>query len=203
MKRTRKITTAPLIDTAAPAAVEVPAPTPGRLHRTVPVRLLTAAGLAATVTFTVPVLARPASAAAAHQQHTMSTTGVYGIGQYTQAGTGYTLQAYAHDTKSDGYCAEVWLDFRTDPREHHGPLMTYACGTGVAGWGTTRHANSPKHKIKSFRMAVCRAKKPWVRYSKSNQVSRPVGCKEWNNSRAAGWAVVAWKANDAKITSVR
>ncbi|MFI1379625.1 hypothetical protein [Embleya sp. NPDC020886] len=29
------------------------------------------------------------------------------------------------------------LDFTTDPHEHHGPLMTYACGTGVDGWGDT------------------------------------------------------------------
>lgn len=159
-------------------------------------------GLAATAAFSVPALAPPASATAAHQQHTMSATGVYGIGQYTQSGTGYTLQAYAHDTKADGYCAEVWLDFTTDPHEHHGPLMTYACGTGVDGWGATRHANSPSHKIKSFRMAVCRAKKPAVRYPSGNQVSRPVDCKEWNNSQPVGWAAVAWKANDAKITSV-
>jgi hypothetical protein len=133
----------------------------------------------------------------------MSTTGVYGIGHYTQSGTGYTLQAYVHDTKSDGYCAEVWLDFTTDPHEHHGALMTYACGTGVDGWGATRYATSKSHRIKSFRMAVCRAKNPSVRYSKSNQVSRPVGCKEWNSSRAAGWAVLAWQANDLKITAAR
>lgn len=156
----------------------------------------------------VPVLAPPASAAAdlpaaAHQQHAMSTTGAYGIGQYTQGGTGYTLRAYVHDTKKDGYCAEVWLDFTTDPHEHHGPLMTYVCGAGADGWGATRHANSPGHEIKSFRMAVCRAKRPAVRYPGGNQVSRPVGCREWNNSRAAGWAVVAWKANDDKITAAR
>jgi hypothetical protein len=158
--------------------------------------------LAAAAALSVPTLTLSASAAAAHQQHAMSATGAYGIGQYTQSGTGYTLQAYAHDTKADGYCAEVWLDFTTDPHEHHGPLMTYACGTGVDGWGATRHATSTSHRIKSFRMAVCRAKKPYVRYSSGNTVSRPVNCKEWNNSQPAGWAVVAWRANDAKITSV-
>ncbi|WP_019634671.1 hypothetical protein [Actinomadura atramentaria] len=157
-------------------------------------------GAAAALVVTPP--ASSALASAPRQQHTMSATGVYGIGLYAQQGTGYTLQAYVHDTKSDGYCAEVWLDFTTDPHEHHGPLMTYACGTGVDGWGSTRHAVSSKHKIKSFRMAICRAKKPWVRYSKKNQVSRPVNCKEWNNRNAKGWAVLAWQANDAKITSV-
>lgn len=162
-----------------------------------------ATGLTATATLAIPILAQPASAAATHQQHAMSATGVYGIGQYTQGGTGYTLQAYVHDTRKDGYCAEVWQDFTTDPHEHHGPLMTYVCGAGADGWGATRHANSPDHKIKSFRMAVCRAKKPAVRYSSSNQVSRPVGCKEWNNSQAAGWAVEAWKANVDKITPAR
>ncbi|GAA3820360.1 hypothetical protein [Streptomyces chiangmaiensis] len=161
-----------------------------------------AAGLTAATALIISTIAPSASAAASHQQHTMSTTGVYGIGQYTQSGTGYTLQAYVHDTVADGYCAEVWLDFTTDPHEHHGPLMTYACGKNVDGWGATRHANSPNHRIKSFRMAVCRAHKPWARYPSQNQISRPVGCKEWNNSNAAGWAVLAWKANDAKITSV-
>ncbi|WP_255953540.1 hypothetical protein [Streptomyces odontomachi] len=157
-----------------------------------------AAGLAATAAFSVSVLTTPASAAT-HQQHTLSTTGAYGIGQYTQSGTGYTLQAYVHDTKSDGYCAEVWQDFTTDPHEHHGPLLTYACGTGVDGWGATRHANSPSHKIKSFRMAVCRAKKPALRHKSS--VSKPVSCKYWNSSGVA-WAVTAWQADGYKITSV-
>jgi hypothetical protein len=138
-----------------------------------------------------------------HQQHTMSIPGAYGIGQYTQRGSGYDLQAYVHDTKRDGLCAEVWLDFTTDPHQHHGPLMTYACGKGVDGWGATRHANSSRHQIKSFRMAICRARKPSVRYSSANQVSRPLGCREWNNHNAAGWAVLAWRANDAKITRVR
>jgi hypothetical protein len=59
----------------------------------------------------VIVLAVPALATPAHQQHTMSGRGVYGIGQYTQRGSGYNLQAYVHDTRRDGYCAEVWLDF--------------------------------------------------------------------------------------------
>jgi hypothetical protein len=140
---------------------------------------------------------------APRQQHTMSVPGAYGIGQYTQRGSGYNLQAYVHDTKRDGACAEVWLDFTTDPHEHHGPLMTYACGKGVDGWGATRHANSSGHRITSFRMAICRARKPAVRYSHSNQVSRPTGCREWNNHNAPGWAVLAWRANDAKITSVR
>jgi hypothetical protein len=152
------------------------------------------------------VLATPdsarTSAISPHQQHTMSGTGVYGIGQYTQRGSGYNLQAYVHDTRRDGYCAEVWLDFTTDPHEHHGPLMTYACGKGVDGWGATRHANSSRHRIRSFRMAICRAKKPAVRYSSRNRVSRPVGCREWNNRNASGWAVLAWQANDAKITAV-
>jgi hypothetical protein len=80
--------------------------------------------------------------------------------------------------------------------------MTYACGTGVDGWGATRHANSRSHEIKSLRMAVCRAKKPAIRYSSGNQVSRPVGCHEWNYRNAAGWAVLAWRANDEKITGV-
>jgi hypothetical protein len=143
-----------------------------------------------------------ASASPAHQQHTMSATGVYGIGQYTQRGSGYDLQAYVHDTRADGYCAEVWLDFTTDPHEHHGPLMTYACGSGKQGWGVTRHATSSSHKIKSFRMAICLAKKPAVRYSSHNQVSKPVNCHEWNNHNAPNFAVIAWKANDDKITSV-
>ena len=82
-------------------------------------------------------------------------------------------------------------------------MFWYACGAGVDGWGATRHANSPSHKIRSFRMAVCRAKKPATRYSSRNQVSRPVGCREWNNRNAPGWALLAWKANDAKITAVR
>jgi hypothetical protein len=148
------------------------------------------------------VLAIPglSSARSPHQQHTMSGTGVYGIGQYTQRGGGYDLQAYVHDTKRDGYCAEIWLDFTTDPHEHHGALMTYACGNGVDGWGATRHANSPRHKITSFRMAICRARKP---YSRANEVSRPVGCREWNNRNAPGWALLAWRAKDLKITAVR
>jgi hypothetical protein len=79
--------------------------------------------------------------------------------------------------------------------------MTYVCGTGKDGWGATRHANSASHKIKSFRMAICRARKPAIRYSSSNQVSRPVGCHEWNNRNKAGWAFLAWKANDEKITA--
>lgn len=165
-------------------------------------KTMLAAGLTAATALLIPAAIPSASASSSHQQHSMSTTGVYGIGQYTQSGTGYTLQAYVHDTSGDGYCAEVWLDFTTDPHEHHGPLMTYACGKNADGWGATRRANSPHHRIKSFRMAVCRAHKPNVRYSSRNQVSYPVSCKEWNNSRAAGWAAVAWKANDYKITSV-
>ncbi|MEA2245395.1 MAG: hypothetical protein QOD24_4951 [Solirubrobacteraceae bacterium] len=161
------------------------------------------ATVAILVLAVLAVLAAPGlSASSPRQQHVMSGTGVYGIGQYTQRGSGYDLQAYVHDTKSDGYCAEVWLDFTTDPHEHHGPLMTYACGKGVKGWGATRHANSPSHKIRSFRMAICRAKKPYIRYSSRNQVSRPVGCREWNNHNRPGWALLAWQANDAKITPV-
>ncbi|MFL6142173.1 MAG: hypothetical protein ACJ72N_09965 [Labedaea sp.] len=161
-----------------------------------------ARGLSVAAVAAVMLMGQVASASPAHQQHTMSAAGVYGIGQYTQRGSGYDLQAYVHDTRADGYCAEVWLDFTTDPHEHHGPLMTYACGNGSDGWGVTRHANSPDHKIKSFRMAICRAKKPAVRYSPSNQVSRPVDCHEWNNNSAPNFAVRAWQANDEKITSV-
>jgi hypothetical protein len=158
--------------------------------------------LAAASVLAAAPLARSAGTAP-HQQHTMSIAGAYGIGQYTQRGSGYNLQAYVHDTKRDGVCAEVWLDFTTDPHQHHGPLMTYACGNGVDGWGATRHANSSHHEIRSFRMAICRASKPSVRYPRGNQVSRPVDCREWNNRNAAGWAVLAWRANDAKITAVR
>jgi hypothetical protein len=159
--------------------------------------------LASELPARLPGAAQLASAASpAHQQHTMSITGAYAIGQYTRNGTGYDLQAYVHDTKPDGYCAQVWLDFTTFPHEHHGPLMTYACGNNVRGWGANRHANSPQHKIKSFRMAVCRAKEPWVRYSSGNQVSRPVGCRAWPSGQSADWAVHAWRASDLKITPV-
>jgi len=109
----------------------------------------------------------PTAAAAAHQTHRMSAPGVTGRGNYTRNGTDYVLRGYATDTAKDGYCAEVWLDFTTSPHEHHGSLMTYACGNGAHGWGDTRHATSPDHKIKSFRMAICLAHRPGPRQSRS------------------------------------
>jgi hypothetical protein len=157
------------------------------------------------VTPAIPAPAAPAPATPAHQQHSMSATGVSGTGHYTQNGTDYVLQAFAHDTAADGYCAEVWLDFTTNPHEHHGPLLTYACGNGAQGLGDTRHASSPDHKIKSFRMAICRSHHPGQRFAlrnPDNGASRPVNCHVWPTSQPADWAVTAWRANDDKITQI-
>lgn len=142
---------------------------------------------AAVAAAAIALTASPASAST--QIHTDQISGVYGYGAYWDDANGHNMRGQVADTKADGNCAEVWLDFTTFPHQHHDAYMVYACGNGKKGWSPVFTLSEAQGStINGFRMAVCRA---------TTSTSRPTGCKVWNDSTEEGqatWPVMSYDA---------
>ena len=142
----------------------------------------TARAVSVVATAVLLVLLAATSAHAAQQQERrLSMPGAYGIGLYGVSGETRYIQAYIHDTAGDGKCAELWLDFRTEPHEHFDALRTVACGHERSGWGYKY--TSTDGRIDGFRVAICT--------SRDNGVGRV--CHNPNGTRAT-WPIESYNA---------
>ncbi|WP_369202874.1 hypothetical protein [Streptomyces sp. PU-14G] len=120
-----------------------------------------------------------ATTAQAVPDQKMEIPGAYGIARYYTEDGGKTklMNGYVHDTAGDGHCAMLWMDFTTDPHEHHDAQAYIACGKGDDAWGVARH--STDSNIKGIRAAVC--------------ITGVHGCYNQEGERS-DWPYTSWNA---------
>jgi hypothetical protein len=80
-------------------------------------------------------------------------TGASGEAQYDPDAATSWFNGWIKDTRADGWCAEVWIDWTGSPR-HHDAKTYQVCGFGDSGWGHRRTTTDPL--VSSVRVAVCK-----------------------------------------------
>ncbi|KAF4405930.1 hypothetical protein [Streptomyces lycii] len=118
-----------------------------------------------------------AGTAHANENYYLSIGGAYGIASYYTESGAKKMNGYVHDTLADGHCAMLWMDFTTNPHQHHDAQAYIACGNGNQDWGVAR--SSTDSNINGIRTAVC--------------ITGVHGCYDQNGNQQE-WPYVSWDA---------
>jgi hypothetical protein len=108
------------------------------------------APILAAIVLTVPA-ALPAHATV--RTKTATITGASGQAQYDPDARTSWFNGWIKDTRADGWCAEVWIDWTGSP-SHHDAKTYQVCGYGNSGWGIRRTTTDVL--VSSVRVAVCK-----------------------------------------------
>ena len=111
-------------------------------------------------TLIVPILAALVlMATALPAQATVRTksaaiTGASGQAQYDPDLAKSWFNGWVKDTRADGWCAEVWIDW-TGSSTHHDAKTYQVCGYNNNGWGRYRMTTTDS-RVTDVRVAVCK-----------------------------------------------
>lgn len=111
-------------------------------------RLLLASPLAVLL-----LLLTAAPAQAVVRERSASITGASGTAQYDADAITSWFNGWVKDTRADGRCAELWVDW-TGAATHKDAKVYQVCGYGNSGWGHRRTTTDPL--VSGVRVAACR-----------------------------------------------